>query len=88
MQKCHFSVIGGDPQHSDFEDSIQSYVTIGDHVRISEGVTVHRSIYQDGSTLIGSGSFLMGNSHVGHDGKLGTEVILANGHYWGACYSW
>ena len=75
----HFSAIGGDPQHLDFDDSIQSNVTIGDHVRISEGVTVHRSIYQDGSTLIGSGSFLMGNSHVGHDGKLGKEVILANG---------
>jgi UDP-N-acetylglucosamine acyltransferase len=75
----HFAVIGGDPQHLSFDSSLKSKVQIGDYVRIGEGVTVHRSIYVDGVTNIGAQSYLMGYSHVGHDGHLENEVILANG---------
>ena len=75
----HFAVIGGDPQHLSFDSSLKSKVQIGDYVRIGEGVTVHRSIYADGVTSIGAQSYLMGYSHVGHDGHLENEVILANG---------
>jgi UDP-N-acetylglucosamine acyltransferase len=75
----HFAVIGGDPQHLSFDPSLKSKVQIGDYVRIGEGVTVHRSIYADGITKIGDQSYLMGYSHVGHDGCLENEVILANG---------
>lgn len=75
----HFSVVGGDPQHLGFDSSVKSNVHIGEKVRIGEGVTIHRSIYSKGVTKIGSGSFLMGYSHVAHDGNLGNEVILANG---------
>lgn len=75
----HFSVVGGDPQHVGFDQSIFSRVVIDDHVRISEGVTIHRSIYSDGITKIGRKCFLMGNSHVAHDCELGEEVVLANG---------
>ena len=75
----HFAVIGGDPQHLSFDSSLKSKVQIGDYVRIGEGVTVHRSIYADGVTSIGTQSYLMGYSHVGHDGHLENEVILANG---------
>jgi UDP-N-acetylglucosamine acyltransferase len=75
----HFSVLGGDPQHLAFDHSVQSSVQIGDEVRIGEGVTVHRSIYPNGITKVGDLSFLMGYSHVAHDGNLGREVILANG---------
>lgn len=75
----HFSAIGGDPQHLTFDTSVKSNVHICAEVRIGEGVTIHRSIYPDGVTRIGSRSFLMGYSHVAHDGDLGNEVILANG---------
>ena len=75
----HFSVIGGDPQHLTFDTSVKSSVHIFAEVRIGEGVTVHRSIYPDGVTRIGSRSFLMGYSHVAHDCDLGSEVVLANG---------
>jgi len=75
----HFAVIGGDPQHLSFDSSIQSHVQVGDNVRVGEGVTIHRSIYAEGVTHIGSKSYLMGYSHIGHDGNLGEEVILANG---------
>ncbi len=75
----HFAVIGGDPQHLSFDPRVVSYVEVGDSVRLSEGVTIHRSIYADGVTQIGSHCFLMGYSHVGHDCNLSKEVILANG---------
>lgn len=75
----HFAVVGGDPQHLSFAPSLKSKVRVGDYVRIGEGVTIHRSIYADGVTSIGSKSFLMGYSHVGHDGNLEHDVILANG---------
>ena len=75
----HFSVIGGDPQHLEFDKTINSIVRVEDNVRISEGVTIHRSLYPGGTTIIGSDCFLMGNSHVGHDCELQENVILANG---------
>ena len=75
----HFAVIGGDPQHLTFDPSVKSNVHICAEVRIGEGVTIHRSIYPNGVTKIGSRSFLMGYSHVAHDGDLGNEVIMANG---------
>ena len=75
----HFAVIGGDPQHLGFDSRVVSSVQIGDSVRLGEGVTIHRSIYADGVTQIGSQCFLMGYSHVGHDCNLSKEVILANG---------
>ena len=75
----HFSVLGGDPQHLEFDRSIDSIVRIANDVRIGEGVTIHRSMYVRGATKIGARCFLMGNCHVGHDGELGDDVILANG---------
>ena len=75
----HFSVLGGDPQHLKFDRSIDSIVKVSNDVRIGEGVTIHRSMYANGVTKIGARCFLMGHCHVGHDGELGDEVILANG---------
>jgi len=75
----HFSVIGGDPQHLGFDPSILSYVQLRAGVRISEGVTIHRSISENQSTQVGEDCFLMGYSHVAHDCILADNVILANG---------
>ena len=75
----HFSVVGGDPQHLGFDYKTESFVSIGSKTRLGEGVTVHRSIYDNQSTKVGSDGFLMGNSHVAHDSSLGDRVVLANG---------
>ncbi|MDG1138231.1 MAG: acyl-ACP--UDP-N-acetylglucosamine O-acyltransferase [Opitutales bacterium] len=75
----HFSVIGGDPQHLSFDPSTPSYVNLGAGVRISEGVTIHRSINENQYTEVGNDCFLMGNSHIAHDCILAENVILANG---------
>ena len=48
----HFSVLGGDPQHLDFDPHCPSYLEIGENCRFGEGVTVHRSMFLEKSTVI------------------------------------
>lgn len=75
----HFSVIGGDPQFLKFAPQTPSGVQIGARTVIREGVTINRSIHENGQTTVGADCFLMANSHVGHDCALGDHVVLANG---------
>jgi UDP-N-acetylglucosamine acyltransferase len=75
----HFSVVGGDPQHLSFDPDTPSGTVLGDGTRLGEGVTVHRSMYENGRTVIGRECFLMGYSHIAHDCQLGDKTILANG---------
>ncbi len=75
----HFSVVGGDPQHLSFDPATPSGTTLGDGTRLGEGVTVHRSMYENGRTVVGRDCFLMGYSHVAHDCQVGDKTILANG---------
>ena len=75
----HFSVVGGDPQQLSFDSSTPSGTEVGDGTRLGEGVTVHRSMYEDGTTFIGRDCFLMGYSHVAHDCRIEDHVVLANG---------
>lgn len=72
------AVLGDAPQDLSY-DGFRSYVWIGAGTVIREGVTVHRATIEDGATIIGERCFLMANSHVGHDARVGNEVILANG---------
>jgi len=78
-QVGHFAVLGGDPQHLGFDPDTPSELIIGDEVRLGEGVTVHRSMYENGKTIIENGCFLMGNAHVAHDCRIAENTILANG---------
>ena len=72
------SVIGDAPQ--DFKyDGTPTRLRIGVDNVFREHVTVHRSTKTDEETLIGSHNYLMANSHVGHNSRLGDHVILANG---------
>lgn len=73
-----FVVIGGEPQSIGFDITIESGVTIGNGVILREGVTVHRPETAGAQTIVGDECFLMANSHVAHDCKLGQGVILAN----------
>ncbi len=73
------SVIGGEPQDISYSGS-PTKVIIGDHNIIREGVTINRATEkEEGVTRIGSHNFLMANSHVAHDCKLGSHIIIANG---------
>ncbi len=71
------AVIGGPPQHIDFEEH-DTKVTVGDSTVIREYVTVNRGMRESG-TIIGSQAYLMAYVHVGHDCRIGDRVILANG---------
>jgi UDP-N-acetylglucosamine acyltransferase len=71
------SVLGGLPQDYGFGGEI-SYVRIGNEVRIRECVTINRATGEGNATEVGSGSFLMAYSHLGHNVRLGQRVVLAN----------
>lgn len=72
-------VIGGEPQDISYAGS-DTQVVIGDGNTFREGVTINRgSEKEDGVTRIGNRNFLMACSHVAHDCKLGSHIIMANG---------
>lgn len=72
-------VIGGEPQDISYTGS-NTLVEIGDGNLIREGVTINRATEkEDGVTRLGSRNFLMANTHVAHDCKLGDHIIMANG---------
>jgi UDP-N-acetylglucosamine acyltransferase len=71
------AVLGGEPQDISFVECT-SYLRIGANNRIREGVTIHRGSQPDSETLVGSSCFLMANSHIAHNCRLGDRVIIAN----------
>ena len=71
-------VIGDAPQDLKYKGE-PTRVRIGAHNVFREHVTVNRSNKLTESTVIGSRNFLMANSHVAHNCRLGDNVILANG---------
>lgn len=72
------AVLGDWPQDLAFKGD-ESYLRIGAHCTIREGVTLHRGTKPGTETVVGDGCFLMANSHLAHNVRLGTQVILANG---------
>ncbi|HEY2882849.1 MAG TPA: acyl-ACP--UDP-N-acetylglucosamine O-acyltransferase [Pirellulales bacterium] len=71
-------VIGAEPQDVSYRGS-NTQVVIGNNNVVREGVTINRgSEKEDGVTRIGNYNFLMANSHVAHDCKLGDHIIIAN----------
>jgi len=71
-------VIGGAPQDVKYKDE-PTGLRIGAHNLFREGVTVHRSAKPGEETVVGSHNFLMVNSHLGHNVRLGDRVIVTNG---------
>lgn len=70
-------VIGGAPQDLKYRGE-PTGLRIGDGNVFREHVTVHRSAQPGKETVVGSNNFLMANSHVGHNCRLGDGNILAN----------
>lgn len=72
-------VIGGEPQDLSYQGS-DTQVIIGDNNTFRECVTVNRATEkEDGVTSIGSHNYLMACTHVAHDCRLGSHIIIANG---------
>ena len=70
--------IGGEPQIMDF-DYVPSSVEIGDGTVVREYATIHRSMFKKGVTRVGKNCLLMAYSHLGHDCKIGDQVVIVNG---------
>ena len=71
-------VLGDEPQDLAYSGAPRS-VKIGDRNVFREGVTVHRGCERGSVTTIGDDNFLMQNSHVAHDCRIGNSTIIAGG---------
>ena len=71
------SVIGGFPQHVSAPPPF-GLIRIGDGNVFREHTTVHRSLKEQGTTVIGNENYLMVNAHVAHDCVIGNNNILVN----------
>jgi UDP-N-acetylglucosamine acyltransferase len=72
------AVIGGDPQDLSYTGG-ETHLRIGDRNVFREHSEVHRGSGPEAGTWIGDDNYLMSQSHVGHDCRLGDHVILASG---------
>ena len=72
------SVIGSFPQDLSFDPNATSGVEIGDNNVIREHCTIHRGTKESTNTRIGSNNLLMVGAHLGHNMRIGNNVILAN----------
>ncbi len=71
------AVLGDAPQDISYSGA-RSYLRIGDRNVFREGVQVHRGTTEDSATVIGNDNFLMANSHVAHNCRIGDRMILTN----------
>ncbi|MBS0210813.1 MAG: acyl-ACP--UDP-N-acetylglucosamine O-acyltransferase [Planctomycetes bacterium] len=72
-------VIGGPPQDLSYHGG-ETCVQIGHRNIIREGVTINRATEKEaGITSLGDDNFLMANSHVAHDCRLGNHIVITNG---------
>ena len=72
------AALGGAPQDKAYHGQ-ESYLRIGANNIIREHVQIHRGTAPGSATVIGNDNFLMATSHIGHNCRLGDNVILANG---------
>lgn len=73
-----FVTLGLAPQDRKFDaEHDGAGVVIGDRNVIREGVSIHRAT-SDKPTTLGDDNYLMAQSHLGHDVKLGDHCMLAN----------
>jgi len=71
------TIIGGAPQHVSAPPPF-GQVRIGDGNVFREHVTVHCSLKESGTTLIGDDNYFMVNAHIAHDCIVGNGAILIN----------
>jgi len=72
------AVIGHLPQDASFRDKVTRLI-IGKRNVFREYTTVHRGSREDSSTIIGDDNFFMGFVHIGHDCKVGNNIVITNG---------
>jgi UDP-N-acetylglucosamine acyltransferase len=77
------AVIGGPPQDVSYKDD-RTRLKIGDHNKFREFSTVNIATTKgDLETTIGSHGYYMAYTHIGHDCKVGDNVVIANNSHLG-----
>lgn len=71
------AVVGHAPQDLTFKNK-STRLIIGRNNIIREYATIHRGTGEDSPTVIGDSCYIMAAAHVGHDCRIGNNVILAN----------
>ena len=71
------AIIGATPQDFRWKGQ-ESYVIIGDNNKIREQVIINRGIYKESATKLGNNSFIMAQTHIGHDSEIGNYCVLGN----------
>lgn len=76
--RLHCGVVLGDlPQSLSFKGA-PSYLRIGGGNTFREHVTIHRSMTENESTVIGDHNYFMALSHAGHDCVIGNSTIITS----------
>ena len=74
-----FTSIGSRPQDVKWKDDhVTAGVRIGRDCQLRENVTINAATKPDVPTSVGDRCFLMVGSHLGHDARIGNEVVLVN----------
>jgi UDP-N-acetylglucosamine acyltransferase len=71
-------VVGDRAQHLALQHS-PGRIEIGEFNVFRENVTIHRGTPEGSGTRVGSHNFLMVNTHIAHDCRVGDHCIFANG---------
>ena len=74
----HGTIIGTTPQDLKFNPRTQSGVEIGNGNIIREHCTIHRGSTDGTATILGDRNFLLVGAHLGHDSRVGNDVVMAN----------
>ncbi len=72
------ALIGEEPQDHRFRPGTKANTVIGSDTTLREYVTIHRSPFEGGTTIVGNGTLLMAFVHIGHDARIGNNVTVAN----------
>lgn len=71
------AVLGDLPQDLAYEPC-ESFLKIGNHNVIREMVTMHRGTKPGSETVVGDHNFFMATSHIAHNCRVGSHIILSN----------
>jgi UDP-N-acetylglucosamine acyltransferase len=73
----HGAVIANAPQDLKYANE-PTTCELGDRTTVREYATLHRGTHETGRTVIGDDCFFMAYSHIAHDCRVGSRVIMAN----------
>ncbi|MCM1033531.1 MAG: acyl-ACP--UDP-N-acetylglucosamine O-acyltransferase [Odoribacter sp.] len=72
------AIVGADPQDFRWKGQ-KTHCYIGNNNVIREHVIINRGITPDGGTRIDDNTFVMADSHIGHDTHIASNCVLGNG---------